>query len=310
MNVYRKEPLPAIYTILGFVRKFATYGLLADCPEDLPRLRELQSVVAGDACISSLERDYMLFVKAEFPDDILTRDGSSDDVIIWGVFYWKLWDAESLVKDSRPTEAISYEDAGIDADYLDSLAHLTSCLPMLRETQTLFESDNGKYKGYELKPKRVAAIKEIEKQLFASIKLQKMKQGMTKRKPTTTPKSTKTSGNPQVSPKLRSEILQKNNYRCVFCGNGASDGAKLEVDHIIPRSLIKKLHLDSALHMDPKNLCVTCFSCNRGKSDNLATEDIEYYRNTFSNPEHPNYGLLPYLKKISELQTLQRQVPK
>lgn len=304
MDMYRKEPLPAIYTILGFVRKFATYGILADCPEDLPRLRELQSVVAGDACISSLERDYMLFVKAEFSDDILKRDGSSDDVIKWGVFYWKIWDAESLVKDSRPTEAISYEDAGIDADFLDSLAHPTSCLPMLRETQKLFESENGKYKGYELKPKRVAAIKEIEKQLFASIKIRKMKQGMTKQKPTTTPKSTKTASNPQVSPKLRNDILRKNNYRCVLCGNDASDNAKLEVDHIIPRNLIDKLHLDSALHTDSKNLCATCFRCNRGKSDNLATEDIEYYCNIFSDPEHPNHGLLPYLRKISELQTL------
>ncbi len=304
MDVYRKEPLPAIYTKLGFVRKFATFGWLADCPEDLTCLRELQSVVAGDACISSLEYDYMLFVKAVFPNDIQARDGSSDDVIKWGVFYWKLWDAETLVKDSRPAEAVSYEDAGINYEFLDSLAHPTSCLPMLRETQKLFESDNGKNKGYELKPERVSAIKEIEQQLFASFKLRKMKQGMTKRKPTTTSKSTKTSGNPQVPPKLRNDILRKNHYRCMLCGNSASDGAKLEVDHIISRNLIKKLHLDSALHTAPENLCIKCFSCNRGKSDNLTTEDNEYYRNEFSNPEHPNHGLLPYLKKISELQAL------
>ncbi len=131
-----------------------------------------------------------------------------------------------------------------------------------------------------------------------------MKQGMKLQKPTTTSQSTKTSANPQVSPKLRNEILQKYNYRCMFCGNGASDGVKLEVNHIIPRSLIKKLDIDYALYTDPKNLCVTCFSCNRGKSDNLATEDIEFYRVTFSKPEHPNHGLLRYLRKISELQTL------
>ena len=97
MDVFRKEPLPAIYTELGFVRKFAPYGILADCPKDLSLLRKLQSVVAGDACISSLERDHTLFVKAEFPDDIQARGGSSDDVIEWRVFCWKLWDAESLV---------------------------------------------------------------------------------------------------------------------------------------------------------------------------------------------------------------------
>ena len=244
-----------------------------------------------------------MFVKAEFPDDIQARGGSSDDVIEWRVFCWKLWDAESLVTNVQPAEAISFEDAGIDADFLDSLAHPASCLSMLRQTQNLFESDNGRYKGYELKQEMVAAIKGIEKALFASIKLRAMKQGMKLRKPTTTSQSTKTSSEPQLSPKLRNEILQKYNYRCMFCGNGASDGVKLEVNHIIPRSLIKKLDIDYALYTDPKNLCVTCFSCNRGKSDNLATEDIEYYRNAFSKPGHPNHGLLRYLGKISELQT-------
>ena len=303
MDVYRKEPLPAIYTELGFVRKSAPF-ILADCPEDLSSLRKLQSVAAGDACVSKLEWSHTFFVKAELPDDIATRDGSSDTVIKWRVFYWKLWDAQSLVKDSRPTEAISYEDAGIDADYLDSLAHPTSCLSMLRQTQNLFESDNGRSKGYELKSGMVAAIKEIEKPLIASVKLRTIKQGMKLRKPTTTSQSTKTSSEPQLSPKLRNEILQKNNYRCMFCGNGVSDGARLEVHHIISRSLINKLHLDPTLLKNPKNLCAACFSCNRGKSDNLTTKDIEFYLNAFSKPEHPNHGLLRYLRKISELQTI------
>ena len=76
------------------------------------------------------------------------------------------------------------------------------------------------------------------------------------------------------------------------------------MNHIIPHSLIRKLNLNSVLHTAPENLCVTCFSCNRGKSDNLATEDIEYYRREFSEPEHPNHNLISYFTKISELQKL------
>ena len=37
MNVYRKKPLPAIYTRLRFVRKASNFTL-ADCPDDLPYL--------------------------------------------------------------------------------------------------------------------------------------------------------------------------------------------------------------------------------------------------------------------------------
>ena len=304
MDVYRKEPLPVIYTQLGFVRELGTC-MIADCPEDLSRLQQLQKIVAGEACVSEIEWSHGLFIKAAIPDDVLMREGTSGTVIEWRIWWWKLWDAQyaqSLVADRWPAEAVRLTDAGIGTDFLDSLAHPTSCLPMLRQAEVLFSSDNGRYKGYQLKPVAAAAIKEIENSLIASMKLDAMK----RLKLTANSGSSKAIGNPQVRPKLRDTILRKNNYRCMFCGKNPSDAAvKLEVHHIISRNLIKKLHLDPALHADLEhNLCVTCFSCNRGKSDNLTTEDIEYYRAAFSNPEHPNHNLLPYLTKISELQTL------
>ena len=297
MDVYRKKPLPAIYTQLGFVRESGPF-LIADCPEDLPRLQQLQKIVAGNACLSEIEWSHAFFVKAAaIPDDVLIRDGTSDAVIKWVVFYWKLYDAESLVTDHRPSEAVRLATAEISTDFLDSLAHPTSCLPMLRKTEDLFNA-NGR-KGYELEPRIATAIKEIEKPLIASLKLRVMKQ----LRPTANAGSSKATVNPQVPPKLRETILRKNNYRCIFCGKNSSD-TKLEVNHIIPRNLINRLNLNSGLHTAPENLCVTCFSCNRGKSDNLATEDIEYYRDAFLNPEHPNHGLLVHLTKISELQAL------
>ena len=297
MDVYRKRPLPVIYTRLGFVRAPSSVGLVADCPEDMPRLRKLQRIVAGDICVSEIQWDYAFFVKLDIPHDIVTLDGTSDAVIQWRIFHWKLYDVESLVRgDHNPAEAVSLKRAGIDTEILDSLAHPTSCIPFLHKVETLFSKGN--YKGYRLKPEIASAIKEIEDPLIAALELKDMKRRMKPRRNQWQPK---VAGTPQLRLELRDRILRKNKYRCLFCGKGSLD-TELEVHHIIPRNLIKKLHLDPALHTSPENLCVTCFSCNRGKSDSLAKEDIEYYLDAFSSPVHLNHDLLPYLRKISELQ--------
>lgn len=299
MDAYRKKPIPVIYTQLGFVRA-SSPCILADCADDLPLLQKLQRVAVGDHCVSELEVPHVLIVKAEFPDDILTRDGSTGDVVTWRKYYWKLWDAESYVTGCQPAEAVDSTNAGIDTNFLDSLAHPTSCLPMLRKTEHAFSS--GTQKGYQLRSETAAAIDQGEKTLIARIELAAMKQ----LKPVTNAKPPKMANDPQVSPTLRDAILRRDKYRCIFCGRDSS-ATVLEVNHIIPRSLINKLHLDSALHIASENLCVTCFDCNRGKSDHLATEDIAYYRNAFSNPEHPNHTIRLYLLKISELQALGRE---
>ena len=293
MDVYRQKPLPVIYTRLDFVRAPSSVGIVADCPEDLARLRKLQSIVAGDICVSEIEWAYAFFVKLDIPRCIEKLDGTSDAVIQWRIFHWKVFDAESLVRDDHsPAEAVSLESAGIDTDFLDSLAHPTSCIPFLRQTETYFKG------GYTLKPEIASAIKEIEDPLIAALKLRDMKGRIKPRRNQWQPK---VAGTPQLPPKLRDRILRKNKYRCLFCGKGSLE-TELEVHHIIPRNLINKLHLDPALHTSPENLCVTCFNCNRGKSDSLAKEDIEYYLDAFSSPVHPNHDLLPYLRKISDLQ--------
>ena len=58
---------------------------------------------------------------------------------------------------------------------------------------------------------------------------------------------------------LRYDVLKRDGYKCKVCGASASDGAKLEVDHIIPISKGGKSIID--------NLQTLCMSCNRGKSD-------------------------------------------
>lgn len=59
----------------------------------------------------------------------------------------------------------------------------------------------------------------------------------------------------------RYDIFKRDNFSCVICGRGNSDGVKLEVDHTIPVS-------KGGRSID-KNLQTLCYDCNRGKSAKL-----------------------------------------
>lgn len=87
-----------------------------------------------------------------------------------------------------------------------------------------------------------------------------------------------------------------------FCGATSEDNT-LEVNHIIPISLIKKLNLDSKLITENYNLCTTCFSCNRGKKDYLTTIDINYYSDKIDKNSE-NYAIVKFLAIIKQLQDL------
>lgn len=64
-----------------------------------------------------------------------------------------------------------------------------------------------------------------------------------------------------VTDSLRYDILRRDGFRCRICGSCASDGVKLEVDHIIPVSKGGKSTMD--------NLQTLCERCNRGKRDKI-----------------------------------------
>ncbi len=59
-----------------------------------------------------------------------------------------------------------------------------------------------------------------------------------------------------VPPRLRFEILKRDNFTCQYCGKKAPD-IILEVDHVEPYSLTK--------NNSPENLITSCKDCNRGK---------------------------------------------
>ena len=55
---------------------------------------------------------------------------------------------------------------------------------------------------------------------------------------------------------IRVSVLNRDNYKCVFCGR-SSKQVSLEVDHIIPFAKGGSNDID--------NLQTLCFDCNRGK---------------------------------------------
>jgi hypothetical protein len=61
--------------------------------------------------------------------------------------------------------------------------------------------------------------------------------------------------------RLRFQALKKHGMRCQACGSGPSNGAILNVDHILPRRLFP----ESALQLE--NLQVLCSDCNEGKGN-------------------------------------------
>lgn len=47
------------------------------------------------------------------------------------------------------------------------------------------------------------------------------------------------------SPALKKAILERDNYKCVICGNGVKEGVELHVDHIKPKDLGGRASLEN-----------------------------------------------------------------
>lgn len=75
--------------------------------------------------------------------------------------------------------------------------------------------------------------------------------------------SNKTPRRKGISPRLRFEILRRDNHTCRYCG-GQPPEVKLTVDHVLPVTL--------GGTDDPSNLCAACKDCNAGKSSSTPDE--------------------------------------
>ena len=60
-----------------------------------------------------------------------------------------------------------------------------------------------------------------------------------------------------LAPSVRWEVLERGGHKCAACGATSADGAKLEVDHVVP---VSEGGTD-----EMSNLRVLCFGCNRGR---------------------------------------------
>lgn len=74
---------------------------------------------------------------------------------------------------------------------------------------------------------------------------------------TDTKKLKKSNSRRIISGTTRQNVLMRDNYTCQICGATVKDGAKLEIDHIIPYS--------KGGSNDESNLQVLCQQCNREK---------------------------------------------
>jgi hypothetical protein len=62
-----------------------------------------------------------------------------------------------------------------------------------------------------------------------------------------------------VSKRLRTQVIERAKGRCEYCQTQEDIVVDLEVEHIVPTSKGGRSHLE--------NLCYSCGSCNRFKSD-------------------------------------------
>lgn len=288
MIIYRKDSLPAIYCKIPFLRR--STRLFVDCPDDLNEILILQEASKGKRCISELEKKNTFLVAVSFPDEILHLKGETDEAFEYLRYALRLWDISYYLKGIHPSEAVEPIEEGLDPKKIEKMAAAKSCLQFLHELEKTFIRKQGFPSEAEEKE-----IKEAEKRIFSELKIRYLKGDLKAQKP---PKN-QTS----FRPKDRERILRRDQYKCIFCGMPGTE-AQLEVNHIIPRSTIKKLNLNDDLFFVDFNLITACFPCNRGKSDHLRTEDIEFYFKLFADPKHSNHKLLEFLKLIKGLQEL------
>lgn len=110
-------------------------------------------------------------------------------------------------------------------------------------------------------------------------------------------KSNKTFAQEQrafVTPKIRFEVLKRDNFTCQYCG-AHGEGVVLEVDHIIP--------ISKGGTSDMGNLITACFDCNRAHRyyENCTDEKRSRLDDMIAG-EHPYFGV--WMFDSSDIDTL------
>jgi 5-methylcytosine-specific restriction endonuclease McrA len=77
----------------------------------------------------------------------------------------------------------------------------------------------------------------------------------------------KSAARDAIPPRMRFRVLQRDAFRCTYCGRTARDGAVLHLDHLVPVAAGGQTTED--------NLVTACDTCNVGKSDLGVLADSE-----------------------------------
>lgn len=285
--------VPAIFREIPWIRhaKWVRWG---DCEEDIFLIERMKSVCSGTNSLSAFDSIFDFTIKAEFPGDWGSYMGKTDRLIEWSYYYWKIKDLIYYLEGSAaPSEAVQIDKAEISQAQSDLIYSSKSAIPLLKQYSKLIQSES-------LFDKHFDQIKLIESRIKARQFGSKPNNFRTK----IIPSSLNSSKSRLISAALRSRILERDSYRCVLCGAN-SDSTKLEIDHIIPVSIISKLHLNEELLTSAVNLCTKCQDCNKGKSDNLFPRLVVEYTRRFSSHDHPNNTLLPLLNAINDVQQIE-----
>lgn len=67
------------------------------------------------------------------------------------------------------------------------------------------------------------------------------------------------NGRDPIPPQLRFRVLQRDSFRCQYCGRSAREGAVLHLDHVVP--------VAAGGETSEANLITACDTCNMGKTD-------------------------------------------
>lgn len=122
MNIYRNNALPGIYVELPFIR--VSNGGFVDSTADIGLIRFFRECAEGKRCISELNSENLIVVKVDVPFKVINNKERSGEIIEWFFYFWKPGDKTHVSEPGkrRPFEAVDLESAGINVDYLFSIA--------------------------------------------------------------------------------------------------------------------------------------------------------------------------------------------
>jgi hypothetical protein len=208
-------------------------------------------------------------------------------------YYWNLSDVNYLLKGTKPSGAVSIEQAGFTEEQLALLAKEDSYLKYIRALEAHDSKPAGYYFAVELEDK----IKSMERQMTAKGTLNRLFAGLRDNQRS----NNFTSQAPKISESMRNEVLQYHDYTCIFDGRSRPEFT-MHVHHVIPQRSIERFNLSERLFTARENLVSACSGCNIVKSDELSQADVRFYLAQFSNPTHPNHSLVKFLEQIRQLQ--------